>query len=139
MYGSWYNMNNLIFFFKLVGVYILSLGLGYFAHGLQVISGIIKFKFLLFIINFLFSLELIISLINSSNPISSFENLIIISFISIIWLIYFIYYYRLLRRKECRWFSSHSSERAFLNIYRIIWVKYLLPYISACCIKKFRI
>ena len=92
-------MNILIFFFKLVGVYLLSLGLLYLAHGLQVISGIIKFKFLLFIVNILFSLELIISLNDSSTPIYAIENIIIISFISIIWLIYFVYYYRQLRGK----------------------------------------
>lgn len=87
-------MNTLIFFFKLVGVYILSLGLLYLAHGLQVISGMIKFKLLLFIGNILFSFKLIISLIDSSTPIYSIENIIIILFISIIWLIYFVYYYR---------------------------------------------
>lgn len=87
-------MNTLIFFFKLVGVYILSLGLLYLAHGLQVISDMIKFKLLLFIGNILFSFKLIISLIDSSTPIYSIENIIIILFISIIWLIYFVYYYR---------------------------------------------
>jgi hypothetical protein len=87
-------MNTLLFFIKLVGVYILSLGLLHLAHGLQVISGMIKFKFLLFIGNMLFSIKLIMTLIDSSSPIYSIENIIIILFISIIWLIYFVYYYR---------------------------------------------
>jgi len=87
-------MNILILFFKLAGVYTLSLGLLYLAHGLQVISGMIKFKLLLFIGNILFSFELIISIINSRTPIYSIENIIIISFISVIWLIYFVYHYR---------------------------------------------